>query len=125
MLTRDELAMLNAVLFTPPLPRFTSDRDLVRELADEMHEYMTLRAAREGADMELDFGFFASALSLGVPFMFGVSSCSQGIYVDDQEPEPGFLAAFLHEQDTTLEQRQQHAIGACAAVCQYAGQLDH
>ena len=112
MLTRDELGMLNAILYTPPLPPFISDRQQRTRVAGELRDYLKLRADREGVAFELDLAYLADAMAKGCSFFFGVSYCHVGIFGDCEQPEEGFAAAFLMTRGCDLDTRQRQAIGA-------------
>ncbi len=68
-------------------------------LAGRLAAYLTERAKREGEPMDLDAAAFEDALDRGIGSAFGVQWDAEGnLTHDDQEPEPGFLRAWLGRQ---------------------------
>ncbi len=69
-------------------------------LAGRLAAYLTDRAEREGGEpMELPPAAFEDALDQGIGSAFGVHWDAEGnLTRDDQEPEPGFLRAWLDRQ---------------------------
>jgi hypothetical protein len=64
-------------------------------LARRLHGYLTERAKREGVRMELTERWLEKTLRRGVVGMFGITWDDEGeLAADEQEPEPGFLAAW-------------------------------
>ena len=114
MLTRDEARMLTAVLYTPPLEVdvFINDTEHCELLGYMLYHYLQHRAAREEIGFELMPAFFTAGIKRGCSRFFGVSYTYAGIFSDEQEPSPGFLAAYLSDQGSSLTQQQEYAIGA-------------
>ncbi len=70
-------------------------------LAKRLAAYLIERAEREGEPMDLDAAAFEDALDRGIGSAFGVHWDAEGnLTRDDQEPEPGFLRAWLGRQRT-------------------------
>jgi hypothetical protein len=64
-------------------------------LAERLAAYLTERAEQEGESMDLDPAAFEAALDQGIGSAFGIHWDAEGnLTRDDQEPEPGFLAAW-------------------------------
>jgi hypothetical protein len=64
-------------------------------LAQIIHDYIKLRASHEGVAFALPVRFFRDALTIGARPIFGVEHDGKRILSDEQEPYPGFLAAYL------------------------------
>ena len=68
-------------------------------LAGRLAAYLTERAEREGEPMDLEPAAFEDALDRGIGSAFGIHWDADGnLTRDDQEPEPGFLRAWLSRQ---------------------------
>jgi hypothetical protein len=72
-------------------------------LARRLAAYLTERAEREGERMELTPAEFEDGLDQGIGsafgMHFGIHWDDEGNLIrDDQEPEPGFLAAWVARQ---------------------------
>ena len=68
-------------------------------LAGRLAAYLAKRAKQEGERMDLDPAAFEDALDRGIGCAFGVHWDAEGnLTRDDQEPEPGFLRAWLDRQ---------------------------
>jgi len=68
-------------------------------LAGRLAAYLAERAEQEGEPMNLDLTAFKDALDRGVGSAFGIHWYAEGnLTRDDQEPEPGFLQAWLARQ---------------------------
>jgi hypothetical protein len=55
-------------------------------LANDLHEYLTFRAAKEGQHYDLDARFFAGYLKAGVRLFFGIETTDTRIIRDEQKP---------------------------------------
>ena len=70
-------------------------------LAGRLAAYLTERAEREGEPMELEPAAFEDALDQGIGSAFGIHWDAEGnLTSDEQEPEPGFLQAWLARRRT-------------------------
>jgi hypothetical protein len=74
-------------------------KDPMYVLAARLAAYIAHRAYREGVPCELPPEFYQYLLNRGVARFFGVETSGEMITSDDQEPEPGFLAAFINNEE--------------------------
>ena len=64
-----------------------AERYATTTLAEELHQYMTFRAQREGLTYGLDATWFAGYLKAGVRLYFGVETTDKRIIRDEQKPD--------------------------------------
>lgn len=70
-------------------------------VAQQIHDYIKDRAAVEGVGFELPVEFFEQSVELGAMPIFGVEYDENGITVDNQEPEDGYLEQWLENHEQT------------------------
>ena len=74
---------------------------LAAYLAERLAAYLAERAWHEGEPMRLTPADFEDALDRGIGSAFGIHWNTEGeLTRDDQEPEPGFLSAWIARQRT-------------------------
>ena len=77
-------------------------------LAGRLAAYLAERAWHEGEPMGLTPADFEDALDRGIGSAFGIHWNAEGeLTRDDQEPEPGFLSAWIARQRGVVARRRR------------------